>query len=60
MEALPWLAHTQHDCAKMLLAREMPGDREQAQQLLAADAELYQRLGMTPWLARTAELMTTP
>jgi DNA-binding SARP family transcriptional activator len=60
MKALPWLAHTQHDHAKMLLARAMPGDREQAQQLLAAATEQYQRLGMTPWLARAAELVTTP
>ena len=58
--ALPWLAHTQHDYAKMLLARGMRRDHEQAQQLLAAAAEQYQRLGMTPWLARTAELIATP
>jgi hypothetical protein len=60
MEALPWLAHTQHDYAKMLRARGRPGDRDQAQRLLAAAAEQYQKLGMTPWLAQAAELMATP
>jgi DNA-binding SARP family transcriptional activator len=60
MEALPWLAHTQHDYAKMLRARDRPGDRDQAQRLLAAVAEQYQKLGMTPWLAQAAELMATP
>jgi len=60
MGALPWLAHTQHDYARMLLARDMPGDRERAHQLLAAAAEQYERLGMTPWLPRAAELTATP
>jgi len=44
----------------MLLARDMPGDRERAHQLLAAAAEQYERLGMTPWLPRAAELTATP
>ena len=49
-----------YDYAKMLLTRDMPGDRNQAHQLLAAAAEQYQKLGMTPWLARSAELAVTP
>ena len=60
MGALPWLAHTKHDYARMLLARDMPGDRERAQQLLIAATEQYERLGMTPWLARASELVATP
>ena len=60
MGALPWLAHTQHDYARMLLARHMPGDRELARQLLIAAKEQYERLGMTPWLARASELMAGP
>jgi hypothetical protein len=41
MGARPWLAHTQHDYAKMLLARDMPGDRGRAQHLLHAATEQY-------------------
>jgi tetratricopeptide (TPR) repeat protein len=48
MEALPWLAHTQHDYTKMLLAHGRPGDRAQAQQLLAAAAEQYQKTRHDP------------
>jgi hypothetical protein len=57
MGARPWLAHTQHDYAKMLLARELPGDRGRAQHLLRAATEHYQKLGMTPWLAQASELL---
>jgi DNA-binding SARP family transcriptional activator len=60
MGALPWLAHTQHDYARMLLARHLPGDRERAHQLLIGAMEHYDRLGMTPWLARASELVATP
>ncbi|MBV8220473.1 MAG: hypothetical protein JO325_18565 [Solirubrobacterales bacterium] len=48
MGALPWLAHTQHDYAKTLLARDTRHDRDRAQQLLLAATEQYERLGMTP------------
>jgi tetratricopeptide (TPR) repeat protein len=58
MGALPWLAHTQHDYAQMLLARDIPADRERAQQLLIAATEKYERLGMKPWFARASELLT--
>jgi hypothetical protein len=43
----------------MLLARGMPGDRGQAQQLLGAATEHYQKLGMTPWLAQASELLAS-
>jgi DNA-binding SARP family transcriptional activator/tetratricopeptide (TPR) repeat protein len=56
MGARPWLAHTQHDHARMLLARGMPGDRDRARQLLAAAREQYEELGMTPWLIQASEL----
>jgi hypothetical protein len=42
----PWLAHTQHDYARMLLARQEPGDGERAEQLLAQAVSLYRELGM--------------
>jgi tetratricopeptide (TPR) repeat protein len=59
MGTLPWLAHTQHDYARMLLARDMPGDRERARQLLIGVIEQYERLGMTPWMGRASELLGT-
>jgi len=46
MGAWPWLAHTQHDYARMLLARGSPADRERAQQLLDAALTTYRELGM--------------
>jgi hypothetical protein len=46
MRARPWLARTQHDHARMLLARDRPGDREQAIQLLLKARETCSALGM--------------
>jgi tetratricopeptide (TPR) repeat protein len=46
MGARPWLAHTQYDYAEMLLARDGPDDREQAQELLDAALATYHELGM--------------
>jgi uncharacterized protein HemY len=60
MGALPWLAHTQHDYARMLLAHDLPDERERARQLLLTATEQYERLGMTQWLARASELVATP
>ena len=42
----PWLARTQDDYARMLLARDEPGDRERAQQLVGAALASYRELGM--------------
>jgi len=42
----PWLAHTQHDYARMLLTRVGRGDRERARELLDAALALYRELGM--------------
>lgn len=46
MGARPWLAHTQNDYARMLLARAAPGDEEKARLLLAQALETYRELGM--------------
>jgi len=46
MGARPWVAHTQHDYGKMLLARGEPGDREKAQALLAQALQTARELGM--------------
>jgi DNA-binding NarL/FixJ family response regulator len=46
MGARPWLAHTQHQYAVMLLARHQPGDRDQAMSLLHEALATARALGM--------------
>jgi hypothetical protein len=46
MGALPWVARTQIDCARMLLARERAGDRERARLLGDAGLATCVELGM--------------
>jgi hypothetical protein len=43
----PWSAHTQHEQARMLLARGRPGDRARAGDLLAIARATAEALGMT-------------
>ena len=52
MGTRPWLAHTQFDYGSMLLARDAPGDRERAGQLLAEAISTYEELGMGVWAER--------
>jgi tetratricopeptide (TPR) repeat protein len=52
----PWVAHTQHDYARMLLARGEPGDRDKALELLADVLDTAQELGMKALLDRVSEL----
>jgi DNA-binding SARP family transcriptional activator len=46
MGARPWLALTQRDYARMLRARDRPGDRERAEELGAAANATFRELGM--------------
>jgi DNA-binding CsgD family transcriptional regulator len=46
MGARPWLAHTQHEYAKMLLARHQPGDHDKATVLLDTALVTARELGM--------------
>ncbi len=46
MEAPPWIAHTQHQYAGMLLRRDRSGDRERALELLHAAFATAHGLGM--------------
>jgi tetratricopeptide (TPR) repeat protein len=46
MEAWPWLAHTQHQYANMLLARRQSGDTDKAAVLLEAALVTARELGM--------------
>jgi DNA-binding SARP family transcriptional activator/tetratricopeptide (TPR) repeat protein len=52
----PWLAHTQSDYARMLLARGRPGDRERARDLTASARATNDRLGMHTHAARASAL----
>ena len=56
MGAWPWAAHTRHDHAAMLLARDGPGDRERAEGLLTDAISTYEELGMESWAKRAVAL----
>ena len=57
MGARPWLAHTQHDYARTLLARHGPGDHERAQELLNQALSSYRELGMKSHAASASALL---
>src|SRR5918994_37357 len=54
MGARPWLAHTQYDYARMLLARGGAGDRDRARDLLSSANALSRQLGMTALAGKVA------
>jgi tetratricopeptide (TPR) repeat protein len=56
LQGWPWLAHTQHEFAAVLLARGQRADLARAASLLAAAAETAQRLGMTALQRRIRSL----
>src|SRR5215831_18764598 len=51
-----WVAHTQHDYARMLVARDQPGDREKAAALAAQALATAREVGMKPLEADVLEL----
>src|SRR5262245_25372190 len=57
MGARPWLAHTQHEYARMLLARGQARDREQAVSLLEAARATSRELGMRTLEERVLALL---
>ncbi len=57
MGARPWVAHTQHDFARMLLTREGPGDRERAFELLGSCLETCRELRMLALEQKTASFL---
>jgi len=59
MGARPWVAHTQHDYARMLLARGRAGDRQTASQLLASCLATFRELGMERFSREAASLAST-
>jgi class 3 adenylate cyclase len=56
MGTRPWVARTQHDYAGMLLARDEPGDRERAVELLTQALDTAQELGMKALVERALAL----
>jgi tetratricopeptide (TPR) repeat protein len=56
MGARPWLAHTQGDYARMLIARDEPGDRGRALRLAGRALEAYRSLGMDSFAAQAARV----
>jgi DNA-binding SARP family transcriptional activator/tetratricopeptide (TPR) repeat protein len=58
--ARPWLAHTQEDYARMLLARGTPGDEERALKLRAAARSNYRNLGMNTFAKRASVVDQPP
>jgi hypothetical protein len=52
MGARPWVARTQHEYAQLLLARDGPGDRERARELLGEALETARALGMAALAVR--------
>jgi tetratricopeptide (TPR) repeat protein len=58
MGAYPWVAHTQHDYARVLLARRAKGDETKAVQLLGAALAIARKLGMEPLAGTVSALLT--
>jgi tetratricopeptide (TPR) repeat protein len=56
MGAGPWVAHTQEDYGRMLLARGEAGDRKRARELIREALTTYRELGMNSWADKAAEL----
>ena len=56
MGARPWLAHTQHDYADMLLRHDEPGDREKALELVSEALNAAQEMGMKPLVEQALAL----
>jgi hypothetical protein len=59
MRSPPLVAHTDHEHARMLLARGRPEDRTRAHDLLTRAATTASTLGMTRLSDRVAELAPT-
>jgi hypothetical protein len=56
MGARPWVAHTNHDYARMLLARDETAGRERALELIAEALTTYRELGMDSCAEAASEL----
>jgi len=59
MGALPWVAHTRHDLAMMLLTRDNPTDRERAIEELHQAAEIANALGQVALEGKVAAVLAS-
>jgi hypothetical protein len=59
MGARPWVAHTQHDYAHMLLDRDEAGDSARGTELIGQALATYRELGMQSWAEKASELEQT-
>ena len=59
MATRPWVAHTQEDYARMLLARDRAGDRKKACELITTALATYRELGMMSWADSASRLQQT-
>jgi tetratricopeptide (TPR) repeat protein len=59
MGALPWVAHTRHELARMLLKRDNPGDRERAVDELHQAAEIALALGQVALQKKVAVVLAS-
>jgi tetratricopeptide (TPR) repeat protein len=57
IRARVWVAHTQHDYARMLLARAAPGDRAKAGELAATALATAREVGMKPLAEAVSSLL---
>ena len=57
--ARPWAARTRADLAGLLLARDQPGDRERAVELLEAAVKAATQLGMTAFAERAEQALAS-
>ena len=55
MGTRPWLAHTKHDYAAMVLIHGEAGQRERARRLIREAQSSYHELGMQPWADKAGE-----
>jgi eukaryotic-like serine/threonine-protein kinase len=60
MRARPWLAHTQHDYARMLRAGNDARDDKQVLELIGSAVATYRELGMETWAEQASELERAP
>jgi DNA-binding SARP family transcriptional activator len=56
--ALPWVAHTEHDYARALVARGAEGDETKAVELLGDALAIARELGMEPLAGMVSTLLT--
>jgi hypothetical protein len=57
--AIPWMAHTHHDYAQMLLSRGLPGDGHRAQAHANAALTTAKRIGMVNLVEKARRSMET-